>query len=160
MNDILWYFLSELWFSGVKYILISHFFWKKCGSWKKSRISKFKVTNTKFGPRRSLVVTLSGPTTNIWESWISFIFGQHQWNPQMAHFWDSQIFPNFWTLVRGMEDIWRNFDYERFFYNQKGKKRSEFIFDISISNHKIWTKYVANKRKFRFFRKSRLSSKE
>ena len=143
-----------MWFSEVKYILISHFLWKNGGCWKKSIISNFKVTNTKFGQRLSLVVTSSSPTTNNGQNSLSAIFEQHHQNPQMPHFCHKQIFLNFWTLVRGMEYIWRNFDYERFFNNQKGKKRSIFIFDISISNHKILKKHVANKRKFQIWGKN------
>ena len=149
-----------MWFSEVKYILISHFLWKNGGCWKKSIISNFKVTNTKFGQRLSLVVTSSSSTTNNGQNSLSAIFEQHHQNPQMPHFCHEQIFLNFWTLVRGMEYIWRNFDYERFFNNQKGKKRSIFIFDISISNHKILKKYVANKRKFHIWEKKCLLTKQ
>ena len=148
-----------MWFSEVKYILISHFLWKNVGCWKKSTISNSKVMNTKFGQRLSLMVTSSSPTTNNGQYSLSAIFEQHKQNPQMPHFWDDQIFPNFWTLVRGMENIWRNFDYERFCNNPKGKKRSIFIFDISNLNHKIFTKYVANERKFHILRKNCFSTK-
>ena len=157
---LLWYFLSELWFSEVKYILISHFLWKNVGCWKKSTISNSKVMNTKFGQRLSLMVTSSSPTTNNGQYSLSAIFEQHKQNPQMPHFSHDQIFLNFWTLVRGMEDIWGNFDYERFFNNLKGKKRSIFIFDISISNHKNFTKNVANKRKFHFWGKNCFPAKQ
>ena len=157
---LLSYFLSELWFWKVKYILISHFLWKNGGCWKKSTISNLKVMYTKFGQRLSLVVTSSSPTTNNSQYSTSAIFEQHQRNPQMPHFCLKQIFLNFWTLVRRMKDIWRNFDYARFFNNQKGKKRSIFIFDISISNHKILKKYVANKRKFQFLGKKSFWAKQ
>ena len=156
---LLSYFLSELWFSEVKYILISHFLWKNVGCWKKSTISNSKVMNTKFGQRLSLMVTSSSPTTNNGQYSLSAIFEQHKQNPQMPHFWHDQIFPNFWKLVRRMENIWRNFDYERFSNNPKGKKRSIFIFDISNSNHKIFTKYVANERKFHILSKNCFSTK-
>ena len=128
MKSLLWYFLSELWFSEVKYILISHFLWKNGGCWKKYTISTLKVMYTKFGQRLSLMVTLSSPTTNNSQYSISAIFEQHQRNPQMPHFCHEQIFLNFWTLVRRMEDIWRNFDFARFLKDQKGKKTFNFYF--------------------------------
>ena len=135
------------------HILISHFLWKNVGCWKKSTISNSKVMNTKFGQRLSLMVTSSSPTTNNGQYSLSAIFEQHKQNPQMPHFWHDQIFPDFWKLVRRMENIWRNFDYERFSNNPKGKKRSIFIFDISNSNHKIccqWAKIPHFKQKLLF----------
>ena len=158
--ELLSFFLSELWFSGVKYILISHFLWKKCGSWKKSRISKLKVTNKNFWPKRSLVVTLSGSTTNIGQYCISFIFKRHQWNPQMTHFWDKQIFANFWTLVRRMEEIWPNSEFGKLFYTHTGKN-VQFLFLIYPHwTTKFWQKMLPISKNSNFFRKIAMSSKE
>ena len=142
-----------MWFSEVKYILISHFLWKNGGCWKKSTISIFKVMNTKFGQGLSLVVTSSSVTTNNSQNSLSAIFEQHHQNPQMPHFCHEQIFLNFWTLVRGMEGIWRNFDYGRFVNNQKGKN-VQFLFLIyPYPTTKFWKKYVGNKRNFHIWEK-------
>ena len=92
---LLSYFKSELWFSEVKYILISHFLWKNGGCWKKSTIPNLKLMDTKFRQRLSLVVTLSSLTTNIGRYPLFAIFEQHKQNPQMPHFSHDQIFPNF-----------------------------------------------------------------
>ena len=125
---LLSYFLTQLYFLDMKYILISHFLWKNGGCWKKSTNPNLKLVDTKFRQRLSLVVTLSSPTTNFGRYPSSAIFEQHKQNPQMPHFSYEQIFPNFWRLVRGMENIWGNFDYERFFNNLKAKKTFNFYF--------------------------------
>ena len=93
---LLSYFLSEVYFSHVWYILISHFLWKKCELWKKSKIRNSKCMEMKFETIQSPITPFSLPK-RIFEKYSSIHKNwQHMWCPQNGNFFKGQIWPNFW----------------------------------------------------------------
>ena len=88
---LLWYFLSEFYFWQVQYILITHFFGKKCGFWKKSNIRNSHCMEVAFETIQSSSTPFSLSSTVFEKFPSSHKNGQHLCCTKNGIFWEGKI---------------------------------------------------------------------